>query len=281
MRFWAIEGNTFRLDGGSLFGNAPKVLWQRWMTPDEQNRVLLASRCLLWETDEGKKILFEAGMGDFFEDKLRERYEVSPKGNDLLRNLEAVGVAPQDIDTVVLSHLHFDHCGGLLTPYSEEKEQELVFPNASFVVGKRHWERCLQPNPREKASFLPQLTKLLQNSSRLTLVDETSSIHPLIKFSEYDGHTVGMLLTEFKLESPVLFCADLVPGLAWTSISLSMGFDRSAELSCKEKKEVLEDLETRRGYLFYTHDPKHSLARVVRNEKGVITGEPVAFDQVF
>ena len=134
-RCWSILGNSQKLDGGSMFGNAPKAMWSHWATVDEENRIDLACRCLLVQ-DGDRTILFEAGIGAFFPPELRERYGVQESEHVLLRNLAAVGVQPADIDVVVLSHLHFEHAGGVLAAHCDGTAAELVFANASYVVGE-------------------------------------------------------------------------------------------------------------------------------------------------
>ncbi len=140
-RVYSVRGNSQRLDGGAMFGNAPKALWQEWAPPDEQNRIDLACRALLIR-EPSRAILFEAGIGAFFEPKLRARYGVVEERHVLLENLAALGVVP---DVIVLSHLHFDHAGGVLAAYEAGQPLRLAFPNASFVVGKIAWERATNP----------------------------------------------------------------------------------------------------------------------------------------
>src|SRR5690348_5131665 len=119
MKLWSIQGNSQKLDGGAMFGNAPTALWSRWIAPDEQNRIPLACRCMLASGLAGKNVLFETGIGAFFEPKLRERYGVVEDRHVLLESLREVGLSHDDIDVVVLSHLHFDHPGGLLAEWKE------------------------------------------------------------------------------------------------------------------------------------------------------------------
>ena len=266
----SLPGNTQRLDGGAMFGNAPKALWTRWIAADEHNTIPLACRALLVE-DDGRRILFETGIGAFFSPRLKERYGVVETDHMLLRSLEAVGLQQHDIDVVVLSHLHFDHAGGLLAPYSEGQPLRLLFERAVFVTGARGWQRALKPHPRDRASFVPELITLLAESGRLELVDGDSS--PTLgrgyRFLVSDGHTPGMLLSEIDMPGgPVVFAADLVPGTAWVHVPITMGYDRYPEKVIDEKQALLADMVQRRGRLFYTHDAHVALSRIRVDEHG-------------
>ena len=148
-RLDSVLGNSQKLDGGSMFGNAPRAMWQRWAQPDEHNRIDLACRCLLVRDGE-RTILLEAGIGAFFPRPLRERFGVQEAEHVLLDNLAALGVAPGDVDVVVLSHLHFDHAGGVLAAHRDGEQPALVFENASYVVGEEAWQRAVQPHPRDR-----------------------------------------------------------------------------------------------------------------------------------
>ena len=137
---YSIEGNRQRLDGGAMFGNVPRPLWSKWTAPDEENRIPLACRAfLIHDTSSGRRILLETGIGTFFEPKLQARFGVTEPGHQLLVNLATLNVVPEMIDVVVLSHLHFDHAGGLLTPWRPDGRYELVFPKARFLVSTRPW----------------------------------------------------------------------------------------------------------------------------------------------
>jgi len=266
----SIAGNGQRLDGGAMFGNAPRPVWERWIAPDDNNRIPLACRAMLVR-EAGRTVLCETGIGAFFEPRLRERYGVVEAEHVLLRSLAAAGVAPEAIDVVVLSHLHFDHAGGLLTAWAPGAAPALVFPRARFVVGAEAWERARHPHPRDRASFIPGLCELLEASGRLELVDGERS--PLLgdgwRFHTSSGHTPGLLLAEVAMPAgPVVFAADLIPGRAWVHVPITMGYDRYPELLIDEKAALLADLVARGGRLFYTHDPEIALSGVARDDDG-------------
>ncbi|WP_233843382.1 MBL fold metallo-hydrolase [Dyella sp. 2HG41-7] len=267
MQLWSINGNTQKLDGGAMFGNAPKAMWSKWIAPDELNRIPLACRCLLVKDLEGRNVLFETGIGAFFEPSLRERYGVVESHHVLLESLAAAGVSHEDIDVVVLSHLHFDHAGGLLAAWEEGKTPALLFPNAKFLVGANHWQRSLKPHPRDRASFIPELQQLLMQSGRLELVagEYSQTLGQAVRFHFSDGHTPGLMLAEV---AGVVFCADLIPGRPWVHLPITMGYDRFPETLIDEKRVFLEDKLARNVRLFFTHDHACAVARVTRDERG-------------
>jgi len=278
MKLWSIRGNTQKLDGGAMYGNAPKAMWERWSPPDGENRIDLACRALLASPLAGKTVLFETGIGAFFEPKLRERYGVQEANHVLLDSLREAGFSHEDVDVVVLSHLHFDHAGGLLAAWEEGASPRLLFPNATFVVGREHWQRARDPHPRDRASFIPELPGLLEGSGRLELVDGdwSKTLGRNVRFHHSDGHTPGLMLAEIvgpelvdgEAHGGVVFCADLIPGRPWVHVPITMGYDRCAETLIDEKRAFLEDKLARNVHLFFTHDPGCALAQVVRDAKG-------------
>ena len=278
MKLWSIMGNSQRLDGGAMFGNAPRAMWAKWLPPDEENRIPLACRALLASPLNGKVVLFETGIGAFFEPKMRDRFGVVEENHVLLDSLARAGFSHEDVEVVVLSHLHFDHAGGLLAPWREGVAPQLLFPNATFVVGAEHWQRAKQPHPRDRASFIPELAALLEASGRLEVVqgDQCRALGESVRFHFSHGHTPGLMLAEIvgapdaqgRPHGGLVFCADLIPGRPWVHVPITMGYDRYPEMLIDEKRAFLDDKLERNVHLYFTHDPGCALAQVTRDEKG-------------
>jgi len=267
----SVLGNGQSLDGGAMFGNVPRGLWSRWTTPDEEGRIKLACRAMLVEIGE-RRILCETGIGDFFGQKMRQRFGVEGEGHVLLNNLNSLGYQEGEITDVILSHLHFDHAGGLLSSI-DAGPFRLLFPQAKIFVGKVAWERARNPHSRDRASFIPELNSLLANCDRLVIIEGEHSpqLPPQISFRYSHGHTPGHMHTVIKgREKRVIFVGDLIPGKHWIHLPITMGYDRFPEKLIDEKECLLEEWEKGEDYLFFTHDVDISLCQVAR-EKGKFT----------
>jgi len=198
--FIVIRGNNMRLDGGSMFGNAPKALWQKWIPADERNMIDIASNCLLVKTGN-HNLLFETGCGAYLSPDMKQRFSVREETHVLLEALAEQGLSDSDISHVILSHLHFDHAGGLLSAWDPDRDPDLLFPNALFVVGEENFMRTKSPHHRDRASFIPGLAEKLQATGRLMLRnggDRLALGGLIIEFSQSQGHTPGMLVSRIR-----------------------------------------------------------------------------------
>jgi len=276
----SVPGNRQRLDGGAMFGNAPRALWAKLCPPDDENRISLSCRALLVERGD-QRILLETGIGVFFAPNLRQRFGVFEDEHVLLASLAKLGLSDSDITHVVLSHLHFDHAGGLLAPFEAGKPLRLLFPRARFVVSEAALQRAMQPHARDRASFIPELPGLLRDSGRLHVIAGGASQDPSLpglRFHYSDGHTPGLMLTEVLSSDgddaadgaarSVTFLGDLVPGSAWVHLPMTMGYDRYPELLIDEKTALLGSLLQRRGRLFFTHDLDVAMADLEQRPDG-------------
>ena len=203
----------------------------------------------------------------------------------LLAGLAQLGLGEEDVDQVVLSHLHFDHAGGLLPPHGEPPR--LLFPRARYATGRAHWERATTPHSRDRASFIPELNSLLEESGRLILVEgeRHQELGAALRFHWCDGHTPGLMLTEVRgPRDRLVFLADLVPGMPWVHLPITMGYDRWPERLIDEKAALwqrweADGIEAGRGWLAFTHDPDVALARLGRDERGRYRGEEGLTDE--
>lgn len=275
--FSEVQGNTQKLDGGAMFGNAPRPVWEKWIAPDSLGRIPLACRALLIEFDN-LKILCETGIGAFFEPKMAERFGVqNSQQHMLLENLKGLGYGPADIDYVILSHLHFDHAGGLLPSYEEQQKgnTDIVFSKAQFITSDVAFERSEKPHSRDKASFIADLPKKLQESGRLRLINAANPaklFENRMEFYISNGHTPGQLHTIFHGNSEsIVFCGDLIPGRPWVHLPITMGYDRYPEMLIDEKSALYRKANLKTWNFFYTHDVGVSCSKVMQDEKGKFT----------
>jgi len=265
MKLISVLGNAQKLDGGAMFGNVPKLLWGNWTPPDEFNRIQLATRSLLVRTGN-HTLLFETGIGAYMEPKYRERYGVQESEHIQLKSIEQTGISHKDITGIILSHLHFDHAGGLLSAWQEGKEPELLFPNAQYYVSEQAWERATHPHYRDKVSFIPLLNQQLEHSQRLVQLKNSDILtfdELEVRFFQSNGHTPGMLCSDLRWnKNRLVFAADLIPGRFWVHLPITMGYDRFPELLINEKETLLSSLAEENAWLFYTHDPEIAVSKV-------------------
>jgi len=278
MRLYAIETGHFKLDGGAMFGVVPKAIWQRTNPADDQNRIKMAARSLLIE--EGNRlILIDTGMGNKQNDKFFSHYGLWGEHN-LDRSLQRAGFHRDDITDVVFTHLHFDHCGGAIVR-NTKGFYEPAFKNARFWSHKDHWNWAINPNPREKASFLTENILPIQESGQLNLVEETKTE---LGFNSLlvDGHTEKQMLPiiEYKGKT-IVFTADLIPTVGHLPIPYVMGYDTRPLITLKEKDAFLNKAVENDYLLFLEHDAENELISLKNTEKGVRLNETFTLDNYF
>ena len=283
MKITPIPTGYFKLDGGAMFGIVPKQLWERLNPPDELNLCTWAMRCLLIETGE-RKILVDTGIGDKQDARFRSHFH--PHGEDtLLGSLRRVGLTPEDITDVLLTHLHFDHVGGAVR-YDEQGRAVPTFPNATYWTNERHWEWALNPNPREAASFLSENLLPLREHGVLAFLDVQQDDLPWlpgIRIRYVYGHTEAMMLPIIEHAGQTLvYCADLLASSYHIPMPYVMAYDLRPLDTLAEKRRLLEEAEAGDWVLAFEHDPRLGAARLTRNEKGrLVAGEAVRMDGLF
>ncbi len=262
--FRAFTDGDFRLDGGAMFGVVPRVMWERHHPPDGMNRIAMTLRCLLAECGE-RRVLVDTGIGDRWEDKHREIFAIERGQGHLVGELAAAGVSPDSITDVVLTHLHFDHCGGTIRAVDDRLEP--MFPNAKHWVQEKHWRWAHQPTDRDKASFRVDDFGPLEAAGLLELVDGAREILPGVKVSPVNGHTTGQQLVEFDTgKGVVVYCADLIPLASQVRVPWIMGYDLNPLLTLEEKRRFLSRAAEDDYLLVFEHDAGHECARVVFEE---------------
>lgn len=279
MKLYSINTGHFKLDGGAMFGVVPKSIWQKLNPADENNMCSWAMRCLLIEV--GKRlILVDNGMGNKQDEKFFGYYYLH--GNDSLdKSLAAHGFHADDITDVILTHLHFDHCGGSIAYNSDRTTLSPAFKNAKYWCHPKHWEWAVNPNPREKASFLKENILPIQESGQLNWMTEETVIIPELKQLVVNGHTESMVLplVSYK-DQQILFMADLIPSVGHLPIPYVMGYDVRPLDTLKEKTDLLNQALNNNWLLFFEHDPKIELISLVRTERGIRQNEVLKLAEV-
>jgi glyoxylase-like metal-dependent hydrolase (beta-lactamase superfamily II) len=267
MKLHVLNTGFFQLDGGAMFGVVPKTIWQKTNPADANNMCNWAMRCLLIQHDS-RLILVDNGIGEKQDAKFFSHYFLN--GNDTLeKSLASHGFHPSDITDVLLTHLHFDHCGG-----SIKKEGDTLvtaFSNATYWSDSRHWEWATNPNDREKASFLKENILPIAESGQLKFTDLHASDFPTdINLRHAFGHTEAMILPEVEYKGKKLvFMADLIPAAAHIPVPYVMAYDMFPMKTLVEKKAFLEEACDKEMILFFEHDPVNECCTLQRTEKGI------------
>jgi glyoxylase-like metal-dependent hydrolase (beta-lactamase superfamily II) len=271
MNLFAIDTGFFKLDGGAMFGVVPKSIWQRLNPADEYNLCTWAMRCLLIE-DGDQLILVDNGIGDKQDAKFLSHYYLHGQAT-LQTSLRKAGYTPGEITDVVLTHLHFDHCGGGVKRTHDRTGFELTFPNARYWTTPAHWSWATGPNPREKASFLAENLLPMQESGHLHYIEPGKpSPFAHVDFLFVDGHTEQMMLPKIQYrDKTVVYMADLIPSAAHVPIPYVMGYDVRPLLTMEEKTRFLDEALREKYVLMFEHDPAIECATLVQTPRGIRT----------
>lgn len=284
MKIHVLNTGYFKLDGGAMFGVVPKSLWSRTNPADENNMCSWALRSLLIE--DGKKlILIDTGMGDKQSDKFFSHYYLH--GNDSLdKSLNKLGFNRDDITDVFLTHLHFDHCGGAVEWNDQKNGYRPAFKNATYWSTQDHWNWAVNPNDREKASFLKENILPIQESGQLKFVEKTGDYSKEI-FNNFDvlfvdGHTESMMIPHIHYKNKTLvFMADLLPSVGHIPLPYVMGYDTRPLTTLKEKGIFLNQAMNEKYVLFLEHDAMNECCTLKETEKGIRLDEHFDFKSMF
>ena len=268
MQLYTINTGHFKLDGGAMFGVVPKSLWQKINPADDNNMCSWAMRCLL--VQDGKRlILIDNGMGNKQDDKFFGYYFLH--GNDTLDlSLAKHGFHRDDITDVFLTHLHFDHCGGSISYNADRTKLEPAFKNAKYWCNEKHWEWAVNPNPREKASFLKENILPIKESGQLYFLDASQDFMADFAMFEAHGHTEAMMLPLITYKNTtVAFMADLIPSAGHIPMPYVMAYDTRPLDTMKEKEYILKQAAQNNWTLFFEHDPTIECGTVIQTERGI------------
>ncbi|NND32873.1 MAG: MBL fold metallo-hydrolase [Saprospiraceae bacterium] len=268
MKLTSVEAGRFMLDGGAMFGVVPKRLWNKLNPADADNMCSWTMRSLLIETN-GRKILVDCGIGFKQGEKFRSHFY--PHGTELDTSLEQVGVRPEEITDVFITHFHFDHVGGALMLDTAGKITP-TFPNAIYWSNEVHYKYASDPNARERASFLKENFLPLQEQGYLRFIDNQADDvewMPGIKVRFVHGHTAAqMLLLIESAETTTVFCADLIPSAWHIPLPYIMAYDMQPMLTLEEKERLLHEAISENWTLFFEHDPVTEQGYVELDQRG-------------
>ena len=268
MKIYPIETGNFKLDGGAMFGVVPKTIWQKTNPADSNNLIDMSMRCMLIE-DGQRLILIDTGLGSKQSDKFFGYYHLF--GNfSLESSLAKRGFHRDDITDVFLTHLHFDHCGGVIEWNSQKNLLQPAFKNAKFWSNDNHWKWASEPNPREKASFLKENINPIRESGQLNFITNNSLEQIGFNVLFMDGHTEKQMLPKLSYQGKtIVFMADLLPTIGHIPLPYVMGYDTRPLLTIKEKAIFLKEAADNNYYLFLEHDAYNEICTVQHTEKGV------------
>jgi len=280
MKLFPVHISDFKLDGGAMFGVVPKILWQKKYPCDENNYCNWALRSLLF--DNGKqRIMVDNGYGDKQDEKFFSFVHLHG-GLGLEGALEKYGYKPEDITDMVISHLHYDHCGGGVKNSSTGTGFEMVFPNATYWVSKQQWEWAKNPNKREATAYLEENILPMQESGQLKFIEDNIELYPGFNIRLYDGHTAGQIIPFISYQGKtVVYMADLIPSSAHINLAWNMSYDVQPLITLIEKEEFLEEAYKNDYILFFEHDAYNECCTIEKTKKGYRVKETFTLEEYF
>ena len=278
MKLYPIETGNLKLDGGAMFGIIPKTLWEKVYPCDEKNLCNWSMRCLL-VVDGDRKILIDNGIGEKQDEKFLRHYYLN--GNDTLeKSLAKYGFSPDDITDMILTHLHFDHCGGSIKYNKDKTAYEPAFKNATYWISKKQFIWAIQPNRRESASFLKENILPIEESGHLRLIKKDCEILPNISVKLFDGHTQGQVIPHINYHGrTIVFMADLFPSTAHIPMPWIMAYDTQPLITLKDKERFYKDALKNDYTLFFEHDLYNECCTLHETEKGVRVKETFTLEE--
>ena len=256
-----LSAGHFALDGGSMFGIVPRVIWSRLIAPDERNRIPMGTNVLLIRTPEAN-ILVDTGIGDIWNEKFRDIYAIRPF--DPLRD---TGLRPEEIDIVILTHLHFDHTGGSVVREGETYRPR--YPNATYFVHALEWEDATHPNERTRASYVPETFQPLMEAGKLRLNDDYLEVVPGVRIQRTGGHTRGHQIVWIESEGQLgVFLADITPMIHHVPYPYIMGYDLFPLDTLRVRKEIYPVILKRKAVVFFEHDREPKVGTLGLDERG-------------
>jgi len=266
-----LDGGTFRLDGGAMFGVVPKVFWEKKSPPDERNRVLVRANSLLVRA-QGKTIVIETGNGTKWDTKNRGIYAIQD-GDPLIDSLGRHGVQPRDVDLVINTHLHFDHAGGNTT--IENGRAVPTFPNARYVVQRAELEHAATPSERDRASYFPDNFQPITEAGLWDLREGDQEIQPGIRVARIPGHNADIQAVLISGGGKtVAFVADLLPTRHHIPLPWIMAYDLYPMESLETKRAWIPRMVKENWIVVFGHDPEIAAA-TLHESGGKIEVEPV------
>jgi glyoxylase-like metal-dependent hydrolase (beta-lactamase superfamily II) len=259
-----FSDGTYLLDGGAFFGVIPKIMWSRKVTADERNYVQAGLNSLLIRTGK-KNVLVETGMGNKLSERMIKFYSQPAQ---LLTNLAAAGIAPQDIDIVINTHLHFDHCGWN-TIRSKDGKIVPTFPRAKYYAPEGEWQYARKPSERDAISYIPENYDPLVESGQMTLLKGGEEIAPGISVKTFPGHTAHMQAVIVESGGrTACYISDLIPTTAHIDITWGMSFDLYPLQTIESRKQYYAKAISEKWLTVFTHDPRVPWAYVEKDDAG-------------